>query len=134
MQVKTLGNRFILLLSTLLCCALLSSVTYADDHISTESFENLPTSKRLLLDVRSVKEYSKGHIPSSVNMPLEEITSSIERLSEFKDFPIIVYCEHGERASKAITMLVNNGFTNVKHLQGDMLEWTREQRAVNSLN
>lgn len=106
----------------------------ASQQISPEVFEELPKSDRLLLDVRSIKEYSDGHIPTSVNMPLNEIEHNVIRLSNFRDFPIVVYCQSGQLADQAIALLVQNGFTNVKHLEGDMLGWANEKRAINSLN
>ena len=125
------SKRSIVLLTSLMLIAALAT---AEDHISPEAFITMKHSERLLIDVRTLAEYSEGHIPTSVNMPLNDIPKSVERLSDFKNFPIVVYCHSGQLANEAIAMLQDNGFTNVKHLQGDMLDWQKDQRAVNSLN
>ena len=90
-------------------------------------------SERLLLDVRTVEEYTKAHIPTSVNIPLSEIETNLTRLSDFKSAPVVVYCRSGVRAGKAIALLEDNGFTNVMHLKGDMMGWETENRPTNKL-
>jgi rhodanese-related sulfurtransferase len=82
---------------------------------------------------RTVEEYTNGHIPTSINMPLKEIETRLSRLFEFKDSPVVVYCRSGLRAGKAIAILEDNGFTNVMHLEGDMLGWEAENRSTNQL-
>jgi phage shock protein E len=66
-------------------------------------------------------------------MPLKEIETRLSRLFEFKDSPVVVYCRSGLRAGKAIAILEDNGFTNVMHLEGDMLGWEAENRSTNQL-
>src|SRR5258707_15020386 len=39
-------------------------------------------SSALLVDVRSASEYSTGHIPGAINMPLEQLESRVEDLGK----------------------------------------------------
>ena len=77
----------------------------------------------LLLDVRSVGEFESGHIPGSVNIPHDELGSRIDEIATHRETGIVVYCERGFRASKAATVLQNEGFKSIQHLAGDMSGW-----------
>jgi phage shock protein E len=81
----------------------------------------------LILDVRSASEFASGHIPGAVNIPYTELPWRIGELGADSDREIVVYCEGGARAEKAVSGLRNAGFTAVLHLQGDMHAW-REHR------
>lgn len=123
-------------ISNLLSCLYLlfvSASTMATEDISADAMLAMKPSERLLLDVRTVEEYTKAHIPTSVNIPLSEISINLTRLSDFKNSPVVVYCRSGVRAGKAIALLEENGFTNVMHLQGDMIGWKAQNRQTNKL-
>jgi rhodanese-related sulfurtransferase len=119
--------------TTLSLLMFLSFCAYSSQDISPDELLKMDKGERLLLDVRTIQEYSEAHIPNSVNIPVNEIETSLDRLSEFKDFPIVVYCRSGFRAGKAIKMLEENGFNKVFHLEGDMSGWQEDKRAVNTL-
>jgi len=110
-----------------------SASTMAAEDISADAMLAMKPSERLLLDVRTVEEYTKAHIPTSVNIPLSEIEANLTRLSDFKNSPVVVYCRSGVRAGKAIALLEQEGFTNVLHLEGDMKGWEAQERQTNKL-
>jgi len=73
----------------------------------------------LLLDVRSAAEYASGHIPGSVNVPLQ----ALEKISDVADSfeqPIFVYCKSGIRSAQARQALLEMGYSNVSNLGGIM--------------
>lgn len=74
-----------------------------------------------LLDVRSAEEFHQGHIKGAVNIPHTEIAQVADSLE--KDAPIVVYCRSGRRAQIAIEAMQELGYSNLYHLQGDMLGW-----------
>ena len=75
----------------------------------------------LLIDVRSPEEFAEGHIPGAINMPHSEIESYVSQLD--KDQRIIVYCHSGRRAMLTLETLKSRSFTDVSHLEGDMMGW-----------
>lgn len=79
----------------------------------------------VVLDVRTPGEYELGHVPGAYNLPDQQVPSRIEELKQLQDREIVVYCEVGPRARWVESYLRNQGFTNVKHLQGDMAGWRR---------
>ena len=71
----------------------------------------------VLLDVRSPQEYREGHIPSSQNVPLQQL-DKVEELTENKDTILYVYCHSGARSRQAVSLLKHMGYTNVHNIGG----------------
>jgi rhodanese-related sulfurtransferase len=128
-----LNKRPIVGLLTCIYLFFFSASTIAAEDISADAMLAMKPSERLLLDVRTVEEYTKAHIPTSVNIPLSEIEANLTRLSDFKNSPVVVYCRSGVRAGKAIALLEEEGFTHVLHLEGDMKGWEAQERQTNKL-
>ena len=64
-----------------------------------------------LVDVRTVEEFSEGHVASSTNIPLDQL---VDHIDEFKGKEqIVVFCRSGNRSGHAKMILEQNGFTNV---------------------
>ena len=49
------------------------------------------TEGAVLLDVRTPQEYREGHIPGSINIPLQQLDKAIDAY-ENKAVPLFVYC------------------------------------------
>lgn len=91
--------------------------------IKTEEVKKILDNKDenyILIDVREDYEFSEGHIPGAVNIPLGNITS----VDYSKDKTLIVYCRSGNRSNQAAIKLKNMGY-NVKDM-GGILDWTYE--------
>ena len=71
----------------------------------------------VLLDVRTPQEYREGHIPGSVNVPLQSL-STADQIPAGKDAPLFVYCHSGARSSQATRPLAGMGYTNTKNIGG----------------
>lgn len=72
----------------------------------------------ILLDVRTPSEYADGHIPNSVNLPNEDITTQEPELLPDRDQLILVYCRSGNRSGQAAKKLIGMGYTNVYNIGG----------------
>lgn len=83
-----------------------------DDRIETEGWEKDLT----ILDVTEEMERMVFHIPGSVHIPLGQLR---QRMSELpKDRLIVAYCAVGVRSYNAARILEQNGFSDVKVLEG----------------
>lgn len=71
----------------------------------------------VILDVRSVSEYKGGHIPNSINIPVDEI-SKISMKYKDKTTPFFVYCLSGARSASAARVLKNQGYEFVVDMGG----------------
>lgn len=71
----------------------------------------------LLYDVRTSAEYASGHFASSKNLSLQDM--QVGKLPNVdKTAKIYVYCQSGNRAGQAYTLLKARGYTNVATLGG----------------
>lgn len=68
-----------------------------------------------ILDVRTQDEYEKSHLLDSINISLDEIRQSLDKLNKKED--IYVYCQTGLRSYIACRILKQNGF-KVKNITG----------------
>lgn len=66
----------------------------------------------IVLDVRTKQEYISGHIPNSINIPVNDISTNIGKLPA-KDVTIITCCATGIRSGKAASILKTTGYTSV---------------------
>ena len=71
----------------------------------------------VLLDVRTPQEYQEGHIPGSINIPLQSL-STADQIPAGKDTLLFVYCYSGARSSQAVRLLTGMGYTNIKNIGG----------------
>lgn len=86
----------------------------------------------VVLDVRTPGEYSEGHVPSALNIPYDEIEDEVAKKVKDKKQQIVVYCRSGYRASKAEATLADLGYSNILHLDGDMLGWKSNKKPLES--
>jgi rhodanese-related sulfurtransferase len=63
-----------------------------------------------VLDVRSLAEFSGGHVAGSLNIPLQEVPNRLEEIRNLKQ-PLILCCASGNRSGQAEGFLKTNGIT-----------------------
>ena len=82
------------------------------DHpqVDVEAVLAAPLEQRpLLVDVRTPQEFSQGHIPGALNIPVDELRLRLEELP--RQGPIAVYCQVGQRGYLATRILQQAGFS-----------------------
>ena len=78
----------------------------------------LPDVQRL--DVRTVAEYSEGHIPGSLNLNVldeRNFTALADSVLD-KTRPVALYCRSGKRSKRAATLLSQQGYKVVELATG----------------
>jgi adenylyltransferase/sulfurtransferase len=76
----------------------------------------------LLIDVREVHEHQIASIPSAKLIPLGQLP---QRLSEIpREAAIVVHCKSGMRSAKAVDLLKQSGYSNVRNMKGGILAWS----------
>lgn len=73
-------------------------------------------SKYTVIDVRSPKDFEKGHIEGAINIPLDKIRTT--KLDLPKNTPIVCHCNKGTTGNAGQNLLINLGFTEVYNLSG----------------
>jgi phage shock protein E len=72
----------------------------------------------LVVDVRSVGEFSGGHFNGALNIPVDEVQRRISEFGTNKDREIILYCRSGGRAGSAKQILESAGYKKVTNAGG----------------
>jgi len=72
-----------------------------------------------LVDVRTSDEFTNGHIPGAINIPVDEIR---ERYLEIQKSNVIVHCQVGQRGHTAATLLQELGIA-ADNLDGGYKTW-----------
>ncbi len=79
----------------------------------------------VIIDVRTIPEYGDGHIPDSYNVPLDEISQGIDRITADREAIILIYCKSGNRSKIAARIITELGYTNVYDF-GGIVDWPYE--------
>lgn len=94
------------------------------NNLTADEFERLIENSNVQrLDVRTVAEYSEGHIAGSININVfdENFSATADELLD-KTQPVAVYCKSGRRSRNAAQLLVKKGYT-VYNLDKGILSW-----------
>lgn len=79
----------------------------------------------VIVDLRSVDAYAKGHIVSARSIPLDELDGRLSNLEDVKSKPIVAVCDNGITSTKAVNTLRAAGFESVYGLKGGMSGWSQ---------
>lgn len=84
----------------------------------------------IVIDMRNHYEYEVGHFENAVEIPSdtfrEQLPMAVDMMQEHKDKNIIMYCTGGIRCEKASAYMLHNGFKNVYHLEGGIINYARQ--------
>lgn len=104
---------------------------FSQTKLTTSDFvDSIHSSKPLLLDVRTPKEFEGGSIGNAKNIDwndrdgFEAYTNSLD-----KKKPIYLFCLSGGRSAKAADYLSEKGF-KVFELQGGYLKYQHDQKTI----
>ncbi len=73
----------------------------------------------VFVDVRTDEEFSRGHIPGSLNIPVDELR---DRLDELPGDEVVIYCQVGIRGHTAASFLRSYGY-DAANLDGGYQTW-----------
>jgi UPF0176 protein len=84
----------------------------------------------IVLDTRNEYETRVGIFENAIDLQLDtfrDFPSAIETLPvEYKDKQIVMYCTGGIRCEKASAVMMKAGFSDVKQLEGGVLDYFKE--------
>ena len=79
--------------------------------IGSDELAKLQASGAMVVDVRTPPEFEAGHIPSAVNVPVDQLPQGAATWDH--DKPVVVYCATGARSADAAALLAGEGFKKV---------------------
>jgi rhodanese-related sulfurtransferase len=91
--------------------------------IDPDEAERLFRQGATLVDVRETGEWSQGHIPGSINMPLSQLSLRLGEIDPHSS--VLVICHTGSRSLVAVRMLTANGIKQVYNVRGGTTNWRR---------
>jgi UPF0176 protein len=84
----------------------------------------------IVVDMRNHYEYEVGHFEKAIEVPSdtfrEQLPMAVDMLKDQQEKNIIMYCTGGIRCEKASAYMLHNGFKNVFHLEGGIINYARE--------
>ena len=87
----------------------------------------------IVVDMRNHYEYEVGHFEGALEIPADtfrdQLPKAVEMLNGAQDKNIVMYCTGGIRCEKASAYLLHNGFKNVFHVEGGIIEYARQAKA-----
>jgi UPF0176 protein len=89
----------------------------------------------VVVDMRNHYEYEVGHFENAIEIPSdtfrEQLPMAVEMLKGKEDKNIIMYCTGGIRCEKASAFMLHNGFKNVFHLEGGIINYAQQIKKEN---
>jgi rhodanese-related sulfurtransferase len=83
-------------------------------------------SDAVFLDVRETKEFTGGHLPNAVHIPLSQLDARAGELAKLSARPVVAYCESGRRSRTAASALARAGFKEIYSLHGGIFGWKKD--------
>jgi len=84
-----------------------------------------------ILDVRTVPEYTDGHVPGAILLPLDQVTAGAD-IPFAKDSTIYVICRSGNRSMAATNYLRDNGYAGAVSVASGTSGWMAMGKMVKS--
>ena len=123
---RVCGGKLVPRLNELICsnCNFIQHPLKGDNlGISCENLKKKLDSKSdvIILDVREKWEFGMGNLKGATSIPMRDLEKNMNLLDKNKE--IVAVCHHNERSSYATRYLLQNGFKNVKYLEGGIDAW-----------
>ena len=84
----------------------------------------------LIVDLRPLAEYKRGHLMNAVSLPVARLDSDTGVLGSNKEKPVLVYCALGMNSVAAAEKLRKIGFAEVYPMRGGISDWTANNLPV----
>ena len=103
-------------------------------YVDAERFNEMTVGgDTVLIDMRNHYEFEVGHFKDAIELPSdtfrEQLPMAVDMIKENKERNIIMYCTGGIRCEKASAWMLHNGFRNVFHLEGGIINYVNQVRA-----
>ena len=125
------GNHMLLVLALFAIIAMLigteiqSRISGIKELAPSEAIRMINHDNAVLVDLREDKDYRAGHIVNAIHVPVSPDNDS-GKIKKYRDKPVIVYCQRGQRSSGYCNKLKKQGFESVYNLKGGLLAWQKE--------
>jgi rhodanese-related sulfurtransferase len=130
--MNTINQTSFLLIAWLAALVMNCQGQTATQHLNPENFQAKLSSmsEKTILDVRTHKEYSSGHLKDAVCMDYynDDFKQKVDQLDRSK--PVFVYCAAGSRSESAGKILAQMGFKEIYNLKGGINAWIKDNQPI----
>lgn len=100
-------------------------------YVNAEQFNQLTNDPNtVVIDMRNHYEYEVGHFEKAIEIPSdtfrEQLPMAAAMMEADKNKNIIMYCTGGIRCEKASAYMLHQGFKNVFHLEGGIINYVNQ--------
>ncbi len=100
------------------------------EYATAEDVNQMIEKGATVIDMRNFYEAEIGHFENAKIMPVDTFREQLAKVDEMfrdeKDEEILLYCTGGIRCEKASAWMKHNGFKNVKHIKGGVIDYARQ--------
>lgn len=79
--------------------------------------------KAVVVDVCSSEEFAQGHVKGARHIALDELEQKLPAVVKNKAIPVIVVCQTGRRAHRAVAIARKLGYEKAQALTGGLRAW-----------
>jgi UPF0176 protein len=94
--------------------------------------ELLQDDNTVVIDMRNHYEFEVGHFVKALEIPSdtfrEQLPMAVDMMKGNEEKNIIMYCTGGIRCEKASAYMLHNGFKNVFHLEGGIINYEQQAK------
>jgi len=102
---------------------------------ATQMNSLLQQKETIVIDMRNHYEYEVGHFEHAIEIPSdtfrEQLPMAVDMMKGNEEKNIIMYCTGGIRCEKASAYMLHNGFKNVFHLEGGIINYAQDVKQQN---
>lgn len=128
MPVVTLTRRHLTLaaLSLGLSVVACGSQAASGDSVTLEAARaELEAGRVTLIDIREPNEHATGVAKGAKLLPMSQIGARLGEIPSATDKPVLLMCNTQNRSSRTLAALRQQGYKNVRFVEGGMSEWNR---------
>jgi UPF0176 protein len=105
-------------------------------YVNAQQMNKLLNEKdTIVIDMRNHYEYEVGHFENAIEIPSdtfrEQLPMAVDMMKGNEEKNIIMYCTGGIRCEKASAYMLHNGFNNVFHLEGGIINYAKQVKEIN---
>lgn len=79
----------------------------------------------LMIDIRESQEHATGVAQGVVLMPMSKVAQRVAEIPKQTDQPVLLICNTQNRSRAVTEALQEQGFTNIRYVNGGMSEWAK---------
>jgi rhodanese-related sulfurtransferase len=103
------------------------SESNAADHVTLEQARaEFESGKAVLVDIRETPEHKTGIADGAVLLPMSELTQKPNLLPKNPDQPVLLICNTQNRSKATLQLLKQQGYQNIRYVEGGMSQWSAQ--------